>query len=68
MSTHTWGWEKKQQQRMKKKEINKSWWVWTMHRLTHFIWSRTEVVGMCDITEEDRDKGRDQELSHRMMH
>lgn len=39
-----------------------------MHRLTHFIWSRTEVVGMCDITEEDRDKGRGQELSVRMMH
>lgn len=34
----------------------------------HFIWSRTEVVGMCDITEEDRDKGRGQELSLRMIH
>lgn len=52
----------------KKEEINKSRWVWTMHRLTHFIWSRTEVVGMCDITEEDRDKGRGQELSLRMIH
>lgn len=58
---------KKPHKEWKKEEINKNSWVWTMHRLTHFIWSRTEVVGMCDITEDDRDKGMGRELSLRMM-